>query len=86
MVLLAGPAAAMEAEIAALLFTTPAVAMAATSTAVEVLAVIGALVWLVALLVLVAGDVSHAAHHVHLPHHHQNQHPRHRHHPLWARR
>ena len=61
-VLLAGPAAAAEAEVAGLLLAAFAAVLGLTSTAIELLAVLGVLVWVVALLVLVAVDVSRAAH------------------------
>ena len=76
-VMLTGPATVTEAEVGGLLLTTPAAVLAVTSTAVDVLAVVGMFVWVVALLVLVVGDVSHAA---------LRLHPHDRHHHVWARR
>jgi steroid 5-alpha reductase family enzyme len=61
-VLLSGPAAVTEVEVVGLLLTASAVVLALTSTAVEVLAVLGVVIWVVALLVLVAIDISRAAH------------------------
>lgn len=43
-----------------------AVVTALTSTVLDAVAVLGVLVWVVALVVLVVGDASRAAHHVHL--------------------
>lgn len=65
MIMITGPAFAIEAEVGGLLLTTSAVVLAVTRTAVDMLAVVGIFVWVVALLVLVADDLSHAAHHVH---------------------
>ncbi len=63
-----GPVTVMEAEVAGLLVATPAVAMAVTISAGEVLAALGLLSWVIPLLVWITRDVSHAMHHVQLPH------------------
>jgi len=64
-VLLSGPAAAMEVEVASLLLTASAAVLMLTGTVIEVLAVLGVLIWVAALLVLVAADASRAAHRRH---------------------
>lgn len=87
-VMFTGPATVTEAEVGGLLLTTPAAVLAVTSTAVDVLAVVGMFVWVVALLVLVVGDVSHAAQRVRLHPHdrHPRMHHTHQHRHVWARR
>lgn len=67
-VLLAGPAAATEVEVAGLLLAASPVPML-TDTATDVIAVLGVAIWVVALLVLVALDASRAAHRRHTHQH-----------------
>lgn len=74
-VLLAGPAMVTEVEVVGLLFTASAAMLTLTSTAVEVLAVLGVAIWAVALLVLVVVDITRAAHRRHM---HQQDRTRHR--------
>lgn len=84
--LLAGPATVAEVEAAALLLTSSAGVLALSGFTGEVVAVIGALVWVVALLVLVALDVARAARRARL--HQRDRHlPRRRlPHQSWVRR
>ena len=83
-VLLSGPAAATEVEVASLLLTASAAMLALTSTAIEVLAVLGVLIWVVALLVLVAIDASRAAHRRHRHQQDRNLYQRRRRNHFWA--
>lgn len=65
-VLLVRPAAAPEVEVASLLVAASAAVLTLTSTAIEVLTVLGVVVWVVALLVLTAIDASRAAPRLHM--------------------
>lgn len=73
-VLLAGPAVVTEAEVVGLLFTASAAMLTLTSTAVEVLAVLGVAIWTLALLVLIAVDLTRAAHRRHMHQQHRTGH------------
>ena len=84
-VLLAGPAAATEAEVAGLLLVAAPVLML-TDTAIDVLAVLGVFLWVVALLVLVSVDASRAAHRRHTHQHDGTRQRRDTHHRSWVRR
>jgi len=81
-VLFSGPAAATEVEAASLLLTASVLAL--TSTAIEVLAVLGVLIWVVALLVLVAIDASRASHRRHRHQQDRNLYQRRRRDHFWA--
>ena len=85
-VLLAGPAAATEVEVVSLLLTASASVLALTGTTIEVIAVIGVLVWVVALTVLVAVDVGRAARRMRLHQQDRHLHRRHEQHRPGVRR
>ena len=84
-VLLAGPAAATEVEVAGMLLAASPVLML-TDTAINVLAVLGVALWVVALLVLVSIDASRAAHRRHTHQHDGKPQRRLAHHRWWIRR
>lgn len=85
-VLIAGPAAAAQGEADGLVLAASAGVLGLTSTATEVLAVLGVLIWGVALVVLVVIDVSRAAHRRHMHQHGRKRQGRLTHHQWGARR
>jgi hypothetical protein len=71
-------------EVASLLLTASAAVLALMSTAIELLAVLGVVIWVMALLVLVAIDASRVAHRRHRHQQDRNLYQRRRRHNLWA--
>ncbi len=80
------PAAAAQGEVDGLALAASAGVLGLSSTATEVLAVLGVLIWGVALVVLVAIEVSRAVHRRHMHQHGRKRQRRLTHHQWGARR